>query len=95
LTVRKFGKLIALFALSATRLTHAEEVDWRTMCSSASNFAETVMVERQSGTSMAKLIKSAEGNDFLETIIISAYEVTRHGVDSNKQNSVGDFRNKA
>ena len=43
---------------------------------------------------MAELIEAAEGNDLLETIIISAYEVPRYGVESNKQESVEDFRNK-
>lgn len=94
MAIRKLCVVIALSALQATWLAHAEEADWRTMCSSASKFAETVMVERQNGRSMAELIEAAEGNDLLETIIISAYEEPRYGVENNKQQSVEDFRNK-
>lgn len=71
--------------------------DWRSTCKLISSLAETVMVNRQNGVSMVKMMETAKGavKDMTETLIMSAYDKPRFSTDEMQKRSVEDFRDQA
>lgn len=78
-------------AVPASAQTKQEATD---PCLVLSEIAGMVMLNRQNGTSMSKLMQIADGNALFEEIIILAYDEPRFSTDSNKRNAVLDFRNE-
>jgi hypothetical protein len=85
--------VIFFLHLLLTTVVSAEE-DWRITCESLGKLATNVMTSHQSGTSMSELMKLANGNDFIEKIIISAYESPRYSSKKMQDRSTGQFRDK-
>ncbi len=52
------------------------------------------MTNRQLGGSMADAIEVANGDETLESIVISAYEVPRYGTERMQQRQIEDYKNE-
>lgn len=62
-----------LLVISLTFITTpVYSVDWRDTCEKLAGAAESIMMRRQEGLSMAKIMNIAEGNAIMETLIIAA-----------------------
>lgn len=85
---------LILLILNLTMLpVHAE--DWRETCSTVGELATTIMESRQSGASMAKLMEAVpEGGSYIETLIISAYDVPRYSTERMQKKAVEEFRDE-
>jgi len=77
--------------------TSAYADDWRKTCDSYGGLAETIMSGRQSGTSMAKMMKvlnNDEGSELFEKLIIAAYDRPRYSTEQMQKRSIEEFRDK-
>jgi len=71
--------------------------DWRKTCDSYGELAESIMSGRQSGTSMAKMMKvigDNEGSDLFEKLIIAAYDSPRYSTEGMQKRSIEEFRDE-
>ncbi len=80
--------LIVLVIISTP--TYAD--DWREKCEILSKVGEVIMLNRQSGFSMAKMISFSKSKT-LEGIVIVAYEEPRYSTEKQIARSVTEFSN--
>ena len=75
--------------------TSAYADDWSEKCDSYTQLAEAIMKARQSGVSMAKLMKTVkkkDGGDFVVQLIIDAYDTPRYSSEKMQQETIENFR---
>lgn len=82
--------LIATLLLAIGTNAHAE-VSWKEKCATIARIATSVMELRQASAPMADVMKTADGNSAMETMIIQAYEVPRFSTAENKKRAASDF----
>lgn len=79
---------LAALVLATTPVTEAP-ID---ACMTLGNLAETIMENRQAGTSMSQIMAVAE-TELMRLLVIEAYNVPRMSVPDNQRREVEDFRN--
>ena len=84
----------ALTALSFTAIAEDKPSDKLTLCKELSTLAERYMTLRQSGTSMADIYSTANGNKIVELMITQAYEVPQFSTKKYKLEQVSKFKNE-
>jgi len=93
-------KILSTLLLSVffgTHLSYAEEpakTNTVELCSEVEELAGVIMERRQSGAPMSLLIKTAEGNEVAEKIIIEAYEKSRFSTESYQKKSIENFKSR-
>ncbi|WP_435100820.1 hypothetical protein [Arhodomonas sp. AD133] len=73
----------------------AAEVDWQETCRIGSDTAENMMLERQSGVSMADQMEGVEGNVVGERWVIEAYNRPRYHTKEHQRRAIEEFRDWA
>ena len=83
----------ALTALSFTAIAEDKPSDKLTLCKELSTLAGRYMTLRQSGTSMADIYHTANGDDVIELMIERAYEVPRYPTKKYRDDEIVKFKN--
>ena len=74
-----------------------QAADWRETCGKFGELATTIMENRQSGVSMAKMMEAIAGgeeNPLIEKLIISAYDSPRYSTERMQKRTVEEFRDE-
>jgi DNA helicase IV len=61
-------------------------------CATIGEIAQVIMENRQMGIAMSDMMAIAEGNAFIEGIVLEAYRSPRFSVPANQAESAMDFR---
>jgi len=89
--MKKFILAITLVMTSTVALAEQQE---KSVCDSIQEVAYTIMKVRQSGVSMAKMYNAANGTEFIEKMVIAAYDIPAFTTESIKQSTIQDFADK-
>jgi hypothetical protein len=71
-----------------------KKVDWKEACSNWSVLGETIMKSRQAGVPFAKAMNALSGNknEFVEEVIIKAYEIPQYKTREDQQRVITKFK---
>lgn len=72
--------------------------DWKESCALQGNLAATIMKNRQHGIPMSQMMEvdtDPKIKDFMDALIIMAYESPRFSTEEMQKRSVDDFRDRA
>ncbi len=83
---------LTLFLVFKLSVAHA---DWREICQTRYEIAKKIMKNRQWGQEMPKLIEIARGDEYVESLIIRAYDEPVYFTEMNRMNEVNRFSNEA
>lgn len=89
-------KLIIALSLVLSAQSMAGEITKADICASYSSLAGVVMMKRQEGVDMARMIAALNGGDSYDTsliIIKAAYALPRFSTPDYQQNAIIDFKN--
>lgn len=89
MTIFKTFLLISTLAFAAPTLaqTAAET------CPVIGELAESIMEARQSGVSVSDMMAVADGNEFFEGLVLTAFESPRYTTEEYRLREAQDFRN--
>jgi hypothetical protein len=62
-------------------------------CPSLGELAESIMEARQSGASVSDMMAVAEGNEFVEGLVLTAFESPRYATPEFRIREIENFRN--
>ena len=90
-------KIIGLAILFGIMAPPVYADDWREYCDVIGNLAESIMKNRQNGTSMASVMKTASESkssvvEVMEELVIIAYDIPRYSTENMQLITIGDFR---
>jgi len=82
--------LAILMALSTTALASVNPE----LCSKLSTTAGNIMLKRQEGVSMVRIMAMMGDSATLQSMVVEAYEVRRHPAPMWQEREIDDFRDK-
>lgn len=86
--------LIAVTSLVLSSTAYAgDKVESKDPCKLWSDLAKSIMSNRQHNADLAKMVKIANGNEFVLNIVKMAYSRPAYSVKKNKDNAVKRFAN--
>ena len=85
---------VALTTLPFTAIAEEAVKDKISVCKSLSDLSGRYMTLRQSGTSMADIYHTANGDDVIELMIEQAYEVERYNTKKYRDDEIVKFKNE-
>lgn len=92
----RFTFLLAAFLWSASLPAAAQtESDYMELCREISTLAESIMSNRQSGTSIVQMMDIADGNGLAQSLVAAAYEEPRYSTPQYQAEAISDFRDQA
>lgn len=84
--------LATVLAFCIAEVLKAEPVS-EDPCVAMSEMAGAIMLNRQKGVAMTRMMQIADDDELVRGIVIMAYEEPRYETDRNQANAVLDFRN--
>ena len=62
-------------------------------CPPIGDLAESIMEARQSGAAMSDMMAVADGNEFVEGLVLTAFEAPRYTTPEFRRREIENFRN--
>lgn len=71
------------------------DAEYLELCREIGTLAESIMTNRQNGTSIVQMMDIADGNGLAQSLVVAAYEEPRFSTPRYQAESISDFRDRA